>query len=107
MENLFVLDALLFGGILILALTAYLLPALIANSRNHHQATAIFVLNLFAGWSGVCWLIALVWSFTAVRQPLPIQLHVTYDAAAEKEGTTPRPRTCFGRIPEGPSGGCV
>ena len=45
----------------------YFLPALNASSRGHHNATAIFILNLFLGSSGLFWIIALVWSFTAVQ----------------------------------------
>ncbi len=41
----------------------YFAPAVIALLRNHRQRTAIFVLNLFGGWTGFGWLIALVWSF--------------------------------------------
>ena len=45
----------------------YFLPALNASSRGHHNATAIFILNFFLGWSFLCWIIAFVWSFTAVQ----------------------------------------
>ena len=68
------IDTLLILFLMVLALAGYALPTIVAWQRKHHQATAIFVLNMFAGWSGVCWVIALVWSFTAVRndtQSLP------------------------------------
>lgn len=42
----------------------YFLPYLIANSKGHDQETAIFILNLFAGWTIIAWVIALVWAFT-------------------------------------------
>lgn len=42
----------------------YFLPYLIANSKGHEQETAIFILNLFAGWTFIAWVIALVWAFT-------------------------------------------
>lgn len=42
----------------------YFLPYLIANSNGHQQETAIFILNLFAGWTIIAWIIALVWAFT-------------------------------------------
>ncbi|MCW8831419.1 MAG: superinfection immunity protein [Gammaproteobacteria bacterium] len=51
-------------GSLILLLLIYLVPAIIAASRDHQNSTAIFVLNIFAGWTALGWLIALVWSFT-------------------------------------------
>lgn len=48
----------------ILTQCIYFLPYLIANSKGHMQETAIFILNLFAGWTIVAWVIALVWAFT-------------------------------------------
>ena len=46
----------------------YFLPALIAWQREHHNAAAIAFVTLFLGWTGICWLIAMVWSLTAVRR---------------------------------------
>ena len=42
--------------------TIYFLPFLIALIRNHIDSTAIFVLNLFLGWTFFGWVIALVWA---------------------------------------------
>ena len=53
-------------GILLLA-GAYFLPTLSAWSRKNHTA-AIFALNLFLGWTGIGWVVALVmalWSNNA------------------------------------------
>src|SRR5262249_8158542 len=44
----------------------YLLPALVALTRRHHNAGAIFLLNLFLGWTLVGWVVALVWAATQV-----------------------------------------
>jgi len=49
---------------LILMGAIYFIPTIIANNRNHKQFTAIFILNLFAGWTGIGWLAALIWSVT-------------------------------------------
>ncbi|HTQ96988.1 MAG TPA: superinfection immunity protein [Candidatus Acidoferrum sp.] len=54
----------------------YFLPALIA--RNKRDATAILLFNLFLGWTGIGWIIALVWACAA--QPL-YQLHMIPVAA--------------------------
>jgi hypothetical protein len=53
------------SGILILFLIGYFIPALIASSRDHRQKLAIFMLNLFFGWTFLGWVIALIWSCTA------------------------------------------
>lgn len=50
--------------VLLLVLFAYFLPAIIANRRGHNSGAAIFVLNLFLGWTFLGWVIALVWAFT-------------------------------------------
>ena len=56
------------GFILVLLLLAiYLIPTLIAISREHHQTAAIFGLNLFLGWTFLGWVAAFVWSLTAIR----------------------------------------
>ena len=49
-------------------LVPYFLPAIIASARNHHQRLAIFVLNLFLGWTFLGWLLALIWACTAVKK---------------------------------------
>ncbi len=51
--------------ILILLLTLYLLPALIAGLRSHRNFAAILALNLFLGWSILGWIVSLVWALTS------------------------------------------
>jgi hypothetical protein len=60
-----------FGGFLFLAFLfmAYFLPTMIASCRHHRNGSAIFLVNLFFGWSVIGWLIALVWSATANITP--------------------------------------
>ena len=50
--------------LLAILLLSYFLPWIIALVRGHRNAAAIFVLNLFLGWSVLGWIIALVWAFT-------------------------------------------
>jgi len=45
----------------------YFLPAIIG--RNKQNATGILLLNLFLGWTGIGWMIALLWACAA--EPLP------------------------------------
>jgi TM2 domain-containing membrane protein YozV len=49
------------GAILVLL---YVTPGLIAYYRGHNSAAAILVLTLLLGWTGIVWIVALVWSLT-------------------------------------------
>ena len=60
-------DKMLEYSILALALTLYMLPSVIAALRDHPSAGGIFVINLFLGWIGLGWVIALAWSLSSVR----------------------------------------
>jgi hypothetical protein len=44
-------------------LVIYFLPAIVAVNNKNPQRTAIFVLNLFLGWTLLGWVIALVWAY--------------------------------------------
>lgn len=46
----------------VLLIFVYFIPALVANNKQHPQASAITVLNLFLGWTLLGWVIALVWA---------------------------------------------
>ncbi|WP_329743499.1 superinfection immunity protein [Dyella sp. A6] len=46
----------------------YFLPAIVATSRKHPNATAICVLDLLLGWTLLGWVIALVWAFMTPAQ---------------------------------------
>lgn len=47
----------------------YFLPSLIALVRGKRDTMAIFLLNLFLGWSVIGWIVALVW---AAKNDVPI-----------------------------------
>ena len=50
-------------GLLIIAIFGlYLLPALISFLRWDKNWMAVFLLNLFLGWTGIGWVVVLVWS---------------------------------------------
>jgi T4 superinfection immunity protein len=55
----------LFGFPLIL----YFLPSIIALARSKRDLLAIFLLNLFLGWSVIGWIVALVW---AAKNDVPV-----------------------------------
>ena len=50
-------------------LPVYFLPWLLARSRHHRQATAIFALTLLLGWTFIGWAVAMVWACTVERPP--------------------------------------
>lgn len=49
----------------IVGLIFYFIPALNASRRKHTNSVAVFLLNLFLGWTLVGWVVALVWSASA------------------------------------------
>jgi T4 superinfection immunity protein len=49
----------------------YFLPAINAGVRGHQNSGAIFALNLLLGWTALGWIVALVWSLTAVTRRAP------------------------------------
>ncbi len=50
--------------VVLVLLTIYFLPTLIALMRHHHNRLAIFILNLLLGWTLLGWIVAMVWAFT-------------------------------------------
>jgi len=44
------------------------IPSFVAFTRGHPNAIPIFLVNLLLGLTGIGWIIALVWSFTAIPQ---------------------------------------
>ncbi|MCL2615324.1 MAG: superinfection immunity protein [Dehalococcoidia bacterium] len=56
-----------FGGafgiiVFIISVAIYFLPTIIAVLRHHRNALAVFLVNLFFGWTFIGWVIALIWS---------------------------------------------
>lgn len=52
----------------IAGIAAYFLPMLIAIFRRHHNAMAISLVNVVFGWTLLGWIVALIWSSTAIQQ---------------------------------------
>lgn len=50
---------------LIIGTAIYFIPSFIATTREHHQALAIFMLNLLLGWTALGWIVAMIWACTA------------------------------------------
>ncbi len=58
------------GGIVLLIIVGlfYFTPGAVASARQHHNEGAIWVLNLFLGWTLLGWVLALVWACMAIRK---------------------------------------
>ncbi len=54
-------DAEAFGWTLIIL---YILPGIIASVRKHSSAVAIWLVDIFLGWTVLGWFIALIWAGT-------------------------------------------
>lgn len=44
------------------SLALLFLPTLIARSRNHPHVSAIFLVNLFFGWTFIGWVVSFIWA---------------------------------------------
>lgn len=49
-------------GVTILVPLIYFAPTFVANNYKHKNVPALLALNVFLGWTGVGWVIALVWA---------------------------------------------
>lgn len=56
--------------ILAVSFVLYFLPMMIAFKRHHENYTAIFMLNLLLGWTGIVWIVCLIWAF--ISKPVPV-----------------------------------
>jgi len=80
----------------IFSLFFYFVPTIVAMSKRKANTGAIFVLNLLAGWSGIGWLVALVWAFTKDVQPA-VQTVIIH-ASSPPDDDPPRMKEVAGRI---------
>lgn len=51
-----------FYLVMVLSWALYFIPAVVAFLRAHHSKVAILTLNILLGWTGIGWIVALVWS---------------------------------------------
>jgi Superinfection immunity protein len=54
-----------FPGFFGFGFVLYFLPSIIALARSKRNLLAIFLLNLFLGWTAIGWAVALVWAVKA------------------------------------------
>lgn len=46
----------------VVLLAVYFAPTIVAQQRGHKDVWPIAALNTFLGWSGLGWIIALIWA---------------------------------------------
>ena len=61
-ERMLGMDSVLAFLLFFLGLAVYFVPSLIAFRNCKKQASAIYVLNIFLGWTFLGWVVALVWA---------------------------------------------
>lgn len=73
--------------LLVFVFVAYFLPTFIAARRNHPNGNGIGILNIFLGWTFIGWLVALIWSVSAITKSAPesVSPKVTDDKYAQLE----------------------
>lgn len=88
----------------------YMLPGAIAIGRRHHSALAINMLNLLLGWTGLAWLIALIWSFGYVERRVDRPAGSHMPSGREQMGNSPQyrrtPQSAGARQPNRPTKTC-
>ena len=53
----------------LVAIVVYFIPAAVGFARRKENRFAIFLLNLFLGWSLLGWVVALVWAVSKDKLP--------------------------------------
>ena len=48
---------------IVLLIGIYFLPTIFAAIRRHENESAIGLTNLLLGWSGIAWIVCLIWAF--------------------------------------------
>jgi Superinfection immunity protein len=70
---------------LVTCFVLYWLPTIVAVCRGRNSALGIFILNLILGWSGLCWIIALIWSCTGNVRRNNVHVDVVVQAPVVKK----------------------
>ena len=56
------MDSLTIVILLLLILIIYMLPTLIAYSREHSRRAVVTVFNIFLGWTLLGWIVVFLWA---------------------------------------------
>lgn len=62
------LELLVIVAVCLISLAIYLIPTIIAKVKRKKNMSGIALLNIFAGWSAVGWIISLIWAVSSDRE---------------------------------------
>ena len=79
---------------LLIILSLYFLPSIIAKARKSSNTTPITLLNLFLGWTVIGWIAALIWAFSSGSKQSPtVVVHNTSQSySQEYKAENPMPK---------------
>lgn len=69
-----------------MVIALYFLPLIVAWLRGHHNKASIFLLNLFIGWTVIGWIVALIWSASAIKMKSATLPSEFPTSGADKDG---------------------
>jgi len=53
--------------VILMMISLYFIPSIVAVKRQHQNRVAIVATNWFLGWTVLGWMAALIWAVTEVR----------------------------------------
>ncbi|MGE5305121.1 MAG: superinfection immunity protein [Alphaproteobacteria bacterium] len=56
------MDSVLLGLLIVIGLSVYFLPVIVAQIRSTERPGTMFAVNLIFGWTVVGWIVALIWA---------------------------------------------
>ena|SRR5215469_12062895 len=63
----------------LLLVSGYMLPTVVAVADRHPHPGYVFILNIWSGWTGIGWLLLLVWAMWEAR-PVVVERTVVIQA---------------------------
>lgn len=65
------MDTAVLGFVIVISVSCYFLPTIVARFCAVKQAGLIFAVNLFFGWTVVAWIAALIWAMAERARQAP------------------------------------
>ncbi len=56
----------------VFGLLIYFVPSVIAAARHHEHFLWVLVLNIVLGWSGIAWVVLIIWAILGERRLPPL-----------------------------------